>query len=102
MLSFALKGYTSTLCIFYTSTSEVHLIVQYEDRVKNTDPWGLYYKHGLTSIPAWINNHMPSKVRNEITDSFPNINGCTVEVWEWMNNFIPHILMDVITYPCRD
>ena len=27
---------------------------------------------------------------------FPNFNGCNVEVWEWVNNFIPHIIMDVI------
>ena len=39
---------------------------------------------------------MPSKVWGEI--SYPN--GYTVEVWEWINNFIPHFMMDVITYPC--
>ena len=31
--------------------------------------------------------------------------GCfaAVEVWEWngISNFIPHYMMDVITYPCR-
>ena len=37
---------------------------------------------------------------DEITYPFPNFNGCTVEVWEWINNFIPHFIMDVITYPC--
>ena len=42
---------------------------------------------------------MPSKVWDEITDPFPNFNGCTIEVWEWISNFIPHIMMDVITYP---
>ena len=25
--------------------------------------------------------------------------GCTVEVWEWISNFIPHFIMGVITYP---
>ena len=25
-----------------------------------------------------------------ITYPFPNFNGCTVEVWEWTSNFIPH------------
>ena len=24
------------------------------------------------------------------------------EVWEWTSNFIPHFIMDVTTYPCRD
>ena len=27
---------------------------------------------------------------------------CTVEVFEWISNFILHILMDVITYSCWD
>ena len=26
----------------------------------------------------------------------------TVEVWEWINNFIPHFTRHVITYPCWD
>ena len=28
-------------------------------------------------------------------------NGATVEVWEWINNFILHFKMDVITYALR-
>ena len=27
---------------------------------------------------------------DEITYSFPNFNGATVEVWEWISDFIPH------------
>ena len=34
----------------------------------------------LTLIPAWIINHMPSKVWDEITYPFLNFNGATVEV----------------------
>ena len=30
------------------------------------------------------------------------LHGCTVEVWEWISNFIPHLKVDVITYPCWD
>ena len=29
----------------------------------------------------------------------PNFNGATVEVWEWINNFIPHFIMDMINHP---
>ena len=50
----------------------------------------------LTSIPAWISNHMPSKMWIVITYPFPNFNGCTSEVWEWISNFIPYIMVDVI------
>ena len=60
--------------------------------------WGPFYKHGLTSIPAWISNHIHHKVWDEITYPFPNFNGTTVEVWEWVSNFIPHFTGHVITY----
>ena len=40
---------------------------------------------------------MLSKVWDEITFLFPNFNGAPVEVWEWISNLIPHIIMDVIT-----
>ena len=39
---------------------------------------------------------------DEITYPFPNLNGATIEVWEWISNLISHITMDVITYPCWD
>ena len=53
-------------------------------------------------IPAWVSNHMHSKVWNEITYPFLNFNGCTVEVLEWISDFILHFIMDVITYPYWD
>ena len=56
----------------------------------------------LTLIPAWMSNHIHYKVWYEIIHPFPNINSCTVEVWEWMINFIPHFTGHVITYPCWD
>ena len=39
-----------------------------------------FYWHGLTLIPAWISNHMPSNMWDEITYPFLNFNGATVEV----------------------
>ena len=62
----------------------------------------LFLLYGLTLIPAQISNHMPDKVCDEITHLFPNFNGCTVEVWEWISNFITYYRKDVITYPCWD
>ena len=55
-------------------------------------------------ILTWSNlsNHMPSKGWGEITYPFPNFNDCAVEVWEWISNFVPHFLIDVITYPTYD
>ena len=54
------------------------------------------YRHGLTLCPAWICNHMPRKVWDGNTYPFLNFNGCTVEVQDWISNFIPHFMMDVI------
>ena len=36
----------------------------------------------------------------EITYPFPNINGGTVDVCEWMSSFIPHFTGHVIACPC--
>ena len=41
-------------------------------------------------------------VWDEITYSFLNFNGATVEVYEWISNIIPHFTWRVITYPCWD
>ena len=50
--------------------------------------------HQWSLLLTWItlnssmdDNHMPSKVWDEITYPFPNFNGCTVELWEWISNF---------------
>ena len=43
---------------------------------------------------------MSSKVWDKFTYPFPNFNGATVEVWEYISNFIPHYMMDIATYPC--
>ena len=45
---------------------------------------------------------MLSKVWYEITYPLLNFNGCTVQVYEWINNFIPQFMMDVVTYPFWD
>ena len=37
------------------------------------------YQHGLTLILAWISNHMPSEVWDEITDPFLNFNGARMD-----------------------
>ena len=61
-----------------------------------------FYEQDFTFIRAWMSNHTPTKVWNEITYPFPNFNCVTVAVWKWISNFIPHFIMDGITYPCWD
>ena len=39
---------------------------------------------------------------DDINYPYPNFNGCTIEVWEWISNFIPHYTRCVITCPCWD
>ena len=37
----------------------------------------------------WINfNPSMDKVWDEITYPFPNVRGATIEIWEWISNFI--------------
>ena len=66
--------------------------------------WGPFYKHRLTLIPAWISNHTPSKMWDEITYPFPNFNSAAIEVLEWISKSIPHLIKDLIlihaVYPC--
>ena len=50
------------------------------------EPMGPICSHGLTLIPVWISNDIPSKVWDEITYPFQTDNGCTVQVWEWVSN----------------
>ena len=45
---------------------------------------------------------MPSKMWDEITYQFPNFISATIEVWEWISNFILHFITDVISYSCWD
>ena len=63
---------------------------------------GPLYEHELTLIRVWINNYLPSNVWDGIIHQFPNFNGCAVEVWEWVSNFILHFIMDVTTHLCWD
>ena len=69
------------------------------------DDMGPFYYHGLTVILAWICHRMSSKVWDEIACLFPNFNGTTVEVWEWISKLTPHIKLNIITgvnvNPCQ-
>ena len=63
--------------------------------------WGIYASLDLSDfIPEWISNHIHYKGWDEVTYPFPNFNG--IEVWEWINNFIPIFTGHVFTYPCWD
>ena len=55
--------------------------------------------HKNRGFPAWVGNHTPINVWNEIIYPFSNFNCCTIEVWEWISNFIKHFHGHVITYP---
>ena len=50
-------------------------------------------KNILTSIPVYLSNYINYNVWYEITYPFPNFNGGTVEVWEWITS--SHILLDM-------
>ena len=49
----------------------------------------------------WIRYEMSNKVWDETIYPFWNFwKSCTVEVWEWISNCIPHFMMDVIIHLC--
>ena len=52
-------------------------VIQASGMMNNSGP---FYKHGLLLIPAWISNYIHLKMWDEVTYSFLNFNGCTVEV----------------------
>ena len=56
--------------------------------------------HVLTLITAWIYNYIHYKIWDEIVYPFTNINGATVDVWEKISHFTPHLTCHVIICPC--
>ena len=59
---------------------------------------GIVYYYGLSLFLAWISNYIHHKVWREITYTFLNFNGATVEVIEWLSNLISHLTRHMITY----
>ena len=57
----------------------------------------------LPLLLTWIDfDLIHYKMWDDITYPFLNFHGATVEVQEWISNFIPHFTGRVITYPCWD
>ena len=57
--------------------------------------WSVHSKLECT-LRQGKGNHMHGKMWDKITYPFPKFNDGTVEVWEWISNFIPHFIMGVI------
>ena len=47
-------------------------------------------------------NHSPVNCKVKLVIHSQTSNGCTFEVWEMINNFIPRYIMDVVTYSWWD
>ena len=58
--------------------------------------------HGLAMIPACICNRVNFGVWDGVACPFPDFGGATVEVWEWMSDFVAHITGHAIACPCWD
>ena len=59
-------------------------------------PGATFTKMDYRLTPAWISDEMPSKVWDAITYPLPNLNSCTFEVWEGIENFILHFIRSVM------
>ena len=75
-----------------------------EDHDFHFSPWGwhmcVHIWPGTPFTNAGIRHHKPSKRGMHLLQFY--LIGWTVEIWEWINNFIPHFIMYVKTYPCWD
>ena len=49
----------------------------------------------LITLINWVCYHILRKMWDGCAYPFPNVNGSSVEVWEWIGFFIPHSIMDV-------
>ena len=59
-----------------------HAIDKFLHEYSVSNASNLFYKHGITWIPALISNYTHCDVWDEITFAFANFNGGIVEVWE--------------------
>ena len=64
-------------------------------KASNAEKVSIWWRHHGTE---GLGNFNPS-MEKQSHYPFPNFNGYTVAVWEWINNFIPHFIMAVITCP---
>ena len=73
-----------------------HVISHGPNKESNRNPYLLTWIKLYPSMDTWFIHY---KVWDKITHPFPNVHGSTVQVCEWINNFIPHFIMHAITYP---
>ena len=92
----------SCLLTFYEERFYSGVLHQIEGLEPNYHMMSVFKIGHLTLMPAWMSNYIHYEMWDEITFLFPNFNGCTIEVWEWIHNFIPHFTGHVITYPYWD
>ena len=59
------------------------------------------WKHKFTPDSGDLIISIDIKCRMKLLFHSQTSNGGTIEVWEWISNFIPHFTKHVITYPCR-
>ena len=89
-----------TLIIYYRSTTSVLM-----NRGPGRDiaccmiRWDPFTNKVTIWNPAQMNDYINSKMWDEITHPFQNVNDAAIDVWEWIDNFIPHFTWRVITYP---
>ena len=69
--------------------------------LQNTHGWHRLLLHNKCILSELFNRSIYDCVYG-ITNLFLNFNGCTVEVWEWISNSIPHFIVGVIPYPWWD
>ena len=56
------------------------------------------YKQQLPLNLPWRGIYTTFWARDGVTHSFPNFKGTAVEVWKWIRNFIPYLMMGMLLF----
>ena len=61
---------------------------------------GVTSRGPFTLTPAWMDDYSHYHAWDEITYPFPNFNGCTVEIWEWISNLMTTQFHPTLCWSC--
>ena len=86
--------------ILYCTSSYKNAFSRQVQRLLRPPQRDLQWSSVIDIVFTYLVTYITSRVWYEIIYPFPNFNGCTVEIWEYISFFIPYLINDVITYPC--
>ena len=103
-ISIKMKIYLHFLSLFKTKVAQIakSFVMKTDDPVvlHLMYPRYRFYYRGLTLIPAWISYFITGQMWDEFIYPLEEVNGCIIDVREWISNLIQHFTMGVIICTC--